>query len=301
MWDDKQIYTLLHTNRKDKSGKVRFFIEPENQKTETLGSAAYNKEFNLSDAADDGSGLAMLTAMPFDGRIDMRVGYDLRLEYGNDIYSWNDYDNNQEKASANYGTLNLRTLPKWITTARRGTVDLSSRATRDIDPAWNSATPVKMTVKTMGHTEEGSQFRAMWDDNYLYVLTEVIDPSLDNRSSIVHEQDTVEVFLDQNNGKTSTYEMDDGQYRVSFSNFVSFNGGDTAKFKSRTMVMPGTGYRVEMALPLYSIKPAAGTIMGFDVQINDATNGARSGIRNWASDTNEGYQTTEDYGLIVLR
>jgi endo-1,4-beta-xylanase len=41
--------------------------------------------------------------------------------------------------------------------------------------------------------------------------------------------------------------------------------------------------------------------MGFDVQINDATNGARTGIRNWASDTNMGYQTTEDYGLIVLR
>jgi endo-1,4-beta-xylanase len=153
----------------------------------------------------------------------------------------------------------------------------------------------------MGHTEDGSQFRAMWDDNYLYVLTEVTDPSLDDKSSIVHEQDTVEVFLDQNNGKTSTYEMDDGQYRVSFRNFVSFNGGDTGKFKSRTMVVPGTGYRVEMALPLYSIKPAVGTIMGFDVQVNDATNGARTGIRNWASDTNMGYQTTEDYGLIVLR
>jgi endo-1,4-beta-xylanase len=301
MWDDKQIYTLIHTNKKDKSGKVRLFIEPENLKSETLGSAAYNKEFDLSDAADDGVGLTMLTTVPFEGRIDMRVGYDLRLEYGKDIYSWNDYDNSQETASANYGTINLRTLPKWITTARRGTVDLSARATRDIDPAWNAATPVKMTVKTMGHTEEGSQFRAMWDDNYLYVLTEVIDPSLDNRSSIVHEQDTVEVFLDQNNGKTATYEMDDGQYRVSFSNFVSFNGGDTARFKSRTMVIPGTGYRVEMALPLYSIKPAAGTIMGFDVQINDATNGARTGIRNWASDTNMGYQTTEDYGLIVLR
>jgi endo-1,4-beta-xylanase len=301
MWDDKQIYTLLHTDKKDKSGKVRFFIEPENLKQETLAASAYNKEFSLSEAADDGTGLSMLIAMPFNGRIDMRVGYDLRLEYGKDIYSWNDYDNSQETASANYGTINLRTLPKWITTARRGTVDLSTRATREIDPAWNAATPVKMTIKTMGHTEEGSQFRAMWDDNYLYVLTEVIDPSLDNRSSIVHEQDTVEVFLDQNNGKTSTYEMDDGQYRVSFSNFVSFNGGDTGKFKSRSMVVPGSGYRVEMALPLYAIKPAAGTIMGFDVQINDATNGSRSGIRNWASDTNMGYQTTEDYGLIVLR
>jgi endo-1,4-beta-xylanase len=37
------------------------------------------------------------------------------------------------------------------------------------------------------------------------------------------------------------------------------------------------------------------------VQINDATNGARTGIRNWASDTNMGYQSTADYGIIVLQ
>jgi endo-1,4-beta-xylanase len=301
MWDDKNIYTLVHTANKNRSGKLRVFIEPENLKQEALGAAAFNREFSLDSAADDGSGLTLLAAIPFEGKIDLRVGFDLRLEYGNDIHSWNDFDNNQEAASANYGTINLKTLPKWITYARRGTVDLSARATRELDSAWNAATPVRMTVRTMGHTEDGSQFRVMWDDKYLYVLTEVVDPTLDDRSSVVHEQDTVEVFLDQNNGKTAAYEPDDGQYRVSFRNFVSYNGGDTVNFKSRTMVVPGSGYRVEMALPLYAVKPAPGTIMGFDVQINDAANGARTGIRNWASDTNMGYQTTEDYGLIILR
>jgi endo-1,4-beta-xylanase len=156
-----------------------------------------------------------------------------------------------------------------------------------------------MTVKTMGYTPEGSRFRALWDDKYLYVCVEVVDPMLDDKSNIVHEQDTVEVFLDQNNGKTSTFEPDDGQYRVSFRNSVSFNGGDSSNFKSRTMIIPG-GYRVEAALPFYAVKPAAGSIMGFDVQINDATSGGRTGIVNWASDTNMGYQSTVDYGIIIL-
>jgi len=298
MWDDNNIYTLVHTDNKDASGKVRLFIEPKNQKTEELSDAAFNREFNLSDATSAGQGLTLLAAIPFEGKLEARVGFDLRLEYGDTLHSWNDYDNTQETASLNYGTINLRNLPR-VTYARRGTVDLSTRAARELDPAWNAATPVPMTVQTMGFTPEGSQFRVMWDNAYLYVLVEVVDPVLDARSTIVHEQDTVEVFIDQNNGKTKIYETDDGQYRVSFRNVPSFNGGDSSRFKSRTMIIPG-GYRVEMAMPLFAITPAAGTLLGFDVQINDAANGARTGIRNWANDTNMGYQDTADYGLLVL-
>jgi endo-1,4-beta-xylanase len=298
MWDDTNIYVMVHADSGDTSGKVRFFIEPKNLKTEELGDAAFTREFSLSDAVSAGQGLTLLAAIPFEGKLEARVGFDLRLEYGDTVHSWNDYDNIQETASLNYGTINLRNLPR-VTYAKRGTVDLSARATRDLDPAWNAATPVPMTVQTMGFTPEGSQFRVMWDNSYLYVLTEVVDPVLDARSNIVHEQDTVEVFIDQNNGKTKIYETDDGQYRVSFRNVPSFNGGDSSRFKSRTMIIPG-GYRVEMAMPLYAITPAAGALLGFDVQINDAANGSRSGIRNWANDTNMGYQDTSDLGLLVL-
>jgi endo-1,4-beta-xylanase len=301
MWDDKNIYAMVHSESKNTSDNLRFFIEPKNQKLEQRSDTAFSRDFSLQNAAQDGSGLTLLAAIPFEGKLDAKVGFDLRLESGQAgqaMHSWNDYDNTQETSSLNYGTLNLRTLP-MVTYAKRGTIDFSTRAARDMDSAWNAATPVPMTVKTMGYTEEGSRFRVLWDDHYLYVCTEVVDPMLDDKSPIVHEQDTVEVFLDQNNGKTAIYEPDDGQYRVSFRNFVSFNGGDSTNFKSRTMIIPG-GYRVEMALPLYAIKPAAGTIMGFDVQINDAASGARTGIRNWANGTNMGYQSTTDYGIIIL-
>jgi len=194
--------------------------------------------------------------------------------------------------------VNLRALPP-VAAAKRGTVDLGARAARELDPAWSAAEPVPMNVKTEGYTEDGSRFRALWDDSFLYVLAEVADSSLDDKSAIVHEQDSVEVFVDQNNGKTALYEPDDGQYRVSFRNSASFNGGDSSRFRSRTIIIPG-GYRAEMAIPLYAIKPEAGTLVGFDVQINDATNGARTGIRNWANDTNMGYLDTSGFGLLLL-
>jgi len=299
MWDERNIYAQVHTNSDDTSGKLRFFIEPKNQKLEERSDAAFTVDFNLSDAVPGDSGLTKLVVIPFEGKQEAKVGFDFRLESGDTIHSWNDYDNTQETSSLNYGTINLRLLPP-VTYASRGTIDMSQRATRNLDPAWEAATPVPMNVKTMGHTEDGSQFRVLWDDSYLYVMVEVIDPVLDDKSTVVHEQDTIEVFLDQNNGKTAIYEPDDGQYRVSFRNFASFNGGDSSRFKSRTMLIPG-GYRVETAVPIYSIKPAPGVLMGFDVQINDASNGSRSGIRNWVSNTNMGYQTTADYGVLMLR
>jgi endo-1,4-beta-xylanase len=129
-----------------------------------------------------------------------------------------------------------------------------------------------MNVKSDGFTPEGSTFRVLWDENYIYTLVDIIDPTLDDTSTTVHEQDSVEVFIDQNNGKTGAYEPDDGQYRINFRNSVSFNGGDSEHFKSRTMVFPG-GYRVETAAPLTSIKGRPGMLIGYDVQINDATSG----------------------------
>jgi len=298
MWDDANIYTRLYVENSAAAEKVRFFIEPKNQKLEERSDAAFEREFSIRDGIADDAGRTLLVSIPLEGKLESKVGFDLRLEAGSVVHSWNDYDNTQKTSSLNYGTINLRNLPP-VTYAKRGTIDMTTRATRELDPAWDDATPVPMTVKTMGHTEEGSRFRVLWDDSYLYVLTEVVDSMLDDKSTIVHEQDTVEVFVDQNNGKTAIYELDDGQYRVSFRNFASFNGGDSSRFKSRTMVIPG-GYRVEMALPLYSIKPAPGAILGFDVQINDAANGARTGILNWVSDTNMGYQTTADFGLLIL-
>jgi len=298
MWDNENIYTKVHINEMNPAGNVRFFVEPRNQKTEVRSSEALTKTLSQQEAARDGAGHSLLATIPFEGKMEARVGFDMRLESNGIIHSWNDYDNLQETSSLNYGTINLRHPPQ-ATYAKRGTVNISGSAARERDPVWNTASPVPLNVKSQGITEDNSQFRVLWDDNYLYVLTEVVDSALDDRSPVVHEQDSVEVFVDQNNNKSTTYEQDDGQYRVSFRNFASFNGGDSSRFRSRAMIIPG-GYRVEMAIPLYSIKPVPGHIIGFDVQINEASNGGRTGIRNWVNDTNMGYQSTADFGLLVL-
>lgn len=170
-----------------------------------------------------------------------------------------------------------------------------------IDSLWSKAAVIETGVATSGENTASGKFRVLWDDSFLYVLAEVSDPSPDDSSKNVYEQDSVEVFVDQNNNKSTSYESDDGQYRVNFKNMVSFNGNKAAEknFKSASVQVKG-GYLVEMAIPFTELKPKAGTIIGFDAQVNDGQDGGRIGIRNFNDNSNSGWQSTAGYGLLTL-
>ncbi|WKL05257.1 sugar-binding protein [Paenibacillus amylolyticus] len=66
------------------------------------------------------------------------------------------------------------------------------------DPLWNKAvsTPLK------GDSPGSASFRTLWDQSNLYILVDVQDAKAD-------VNDRVELFVDLNNGKTTSYEADD--------------------------------------------------------------------------------------------
>ena len=58
----------------------------------------------------------------------------------------------------------------------------------------------------------------------------------------------------------------------------------------------GRSYIVEASISLLN-ESGVGTFHGLDFQVNDAANGARQGIRNWADPTNAGYLSTSHWGV----
>lgn len=77
--------------------------------------------------------------------------------------------------------------------------------------------------------------KALWDDQNLYVLIQVSDAQLDKSNKNAWEQDSVEIFLDENNGKTTFYQADDGQFRINFANEATFSPASIAGgFQSAT-------------------------------------------------------------------
>lgn len=165
------------------------------------------------------------------------------------------------------------------------------------DAAWSAAAP-------LGKEQPWNQIRTLWDAGHLYVLARVTDPSLSEESPNPWEQDSVEIFVDPANNKAKGYDDDDGQYRISFTGKETVGGTFDAfaikqNLTSAARVVDG-GYVVEARIKLPTITPGNGTLIGFDVQINDATGPTRTGSVTWNDPTGQSYLSTARWGVLRL-
>ncbi|MEO2205552.1 endo-1,4-beta-xylanase [Paenibacillus pabuli] len=169
-----------------------------------------------------------------------------------------------------------------------------------VDSIWSKAPELKLDTKQMAWSGATGTARVLWDDDNLYVLVQVRDDQLNNTNPNVWEQDSVEVFVDENNGKTSSFQDDDGQYRVNFENLATFNPAEIAAGFDSKVSVSGTNYTVEMKIPFKKVKPANNAKIGFDAQINDAKDGNRISVNAWNDASGQGYQDTSVFGELTL-
>ncbi|MFS0863953.1 endo-1,4-beta-xylanase [Fredinandcohnia sp. 179-A 10B2 NHS] len=169
-----------------------------------------------------------------------------------------------------------------------------------IDDVWTNASELEVNRYQAAWQGANGVAKTLWDDENLYVLIQVSDSQLDKSSQNPWEQDSVEVFVDENNAKSSFYQEDDGQYRVNFDNESSFNPGSISEgFESATHVS-GNGYAVELKIPFKTVTPEMEAKIGFDVQINDGQDGIRQSAATWNDLTGTGYQDTSVFGELTL-
>ncbi|WP_051571552.1 endo-1,4-beta-xylanase [Ruminiclostridium cellobioparum] len=169
-----------------------------------------------------------------------------------------------------------------------------------IDSIWSNTPALAINEYQMAWQGATGIARTLWDDNNLYVLIQVSDEQLDKSSINEYEQDSVEVFVDENNGKTSFYQEDDGQYRVNYDNETSFNPAEISEGFESAARVSGTNYTVEMKIPFKTLTPANGIKIGFDAQVNDAQNSARQSVAAWNDQSGSGYQDTSVFGVLTL-
>ncbi|MEE5993898.1 MAG: endo-1,4-beta-xylanase [Oscillospiraceae bacterium] len=222
------------------------------------------------------------------------IGFDISLNLGTDNWNWNSLKNTPDSSS--YGKLVLSEIPA-IATAKKGTPQIDGK----IDSVWMDAPTINIDKYSLGEGATGTA-KVLWDKDYIYVLAEVKDPVLSKASNNAYEQDTVEIFLDENNHKTSAYEADDIQVRTNFDNEKSVTDGlSTDAFISAT-AKTADGYLVEFAIPSTLGGFSANQIVGFDAQVNDdgTGDGKRTSIANWYDLSGMGYTDVSGLGLLKL-
>ncbi len=178
-----------------------------------------------------------------------------------------------------------------------------------IDDAWKKAPMLKVVKPVDGivQIEEKDMATAtvqvMYDQDTLYALWQVTDDKLSDGGADPWEHDSVELFLDQDNKKSSVYDDNDGQYRVNFKGLMSGQGtGYNKDFCKAATAKTENGYIVEMALKITHVKLKSGVKMGFDLQVNDdAGDGSRSAVAKWYNDEDDSWENASTFGTLILK
>ena len=244
-------------------------------------------------AAEIAGGYQATVKVPMENlKVAQQIGLDVVVNNDGKTESFNDLTGKQESSSKYYA---VATMKPGIEKIPYGTISVDA----DADAAWGNAVNIPLTINK--GSEASANAKVLWDDDNLYVYATVNDAVLDKTGAQTHEQDSLEVFIDEDNGKTASYGEDDKQYRINYNNEQSFNGKKclAENVKSATKTIDG-GYVVEAAFKWTDIKPANGTKIGLELQINDAKDGKRIGTLSWYDETGMGWSGSNVYGTVEL-
>jgi endo-1,4-beta-xylanase len=185
-----------------------------------------------------------------------------------------------------------------------------------IDAIWAKAKPFVAETQSFTYVYHPSvceaKVRTLWDDKNLYCLAEVKDPVISAVGIDPWERDSIEFVVDQsNNKKDIKHEFDTagGQYRVDAvtgtisGRFYAFEKSFSEDKIIGKSVIIKCGYRVELAIPWTTLKGKVkvGTVVGFDLQINDDSGiGVRDGMVLWNSNNADSCWRTDLCGNLKL-
>ena len=205
-------------------------------------------------------------------------------------------DSNQEKKKADQSP---------VAFAIKGTPDIDG----EVDESWKKAKKVSVSKPAPGLLQINEAdmatgtVRLMWDDEHLYALWQVKDKNLSASAADDWAQDSVELFLDENNKKTPYYQFDDAQYRVNFEGKLSGQGeGFFAESLKAAAKKTKKGYTVEMAIKVNETPLKAGDKLGLELQINDDPgDGLRGAVAKWNHIEDDSWEDTSNFGTLELK
>lgn len=172
-----------------------------------------------------------------------------------------------------------------------------------IESLWDSTNYniISRTLSTGKYFYKG-WFKVLWDEHNMYVLAKIYTSQMDNSNQSPWNNDSFEVFVDEDGKRTTKYENDDYQLRSDFDGNVSGQNHNLDNVKTATQ-KSDEYFIVEMAYPFKTISPTAGQKIGFDVQVNaSATVAAKRGVYVWSKSSVVGGQSnnTSVFGTLTF-
>ena len=219
------------------------------------------------------------------------ITFDVVVTDGEIKTAFNDYTLSQNEKSDYYAKAQLKPFVKIA----NGTIKVGE----DNSKIWSQVDSIPLSIVLDAKAEGNAKL--LWDNDYLYVQMTVKDATLDASAEAAHEKDSVEVFIDENNQKSKSYQEDDKQYRINYLNEHTFNGTNCVEENIVSdITLTDDGYVMEAAIKWTHEKVEAGKKIGLELQVNDAEGGKRIGTVSWSDTTGMGWSSPEVFGTAVL-
>ncbi|WP_158233400.1 Ig-like domain-containing protein [Reichenbachiella sp. 5M10] len=180
----------------------------------------------------------------------------------------------------------------------------------NIEASWNEVPITSIANANVGSLpgDYAGQWRAMYDEQALYVLVEVQDSDLNNDSgSEWWNDDVVNVFIDGNNSKGNSYDgINDFQLGYRWNDATVHLGGNSVQNASgvtHTMFATAGGYTLKTAIPWSTIgvTPNVGQQIGIDIAVDDDDNGGtREAQMSSFATTEMGWAQPALFGSVYL-
>jgi len=168
------------------------------------------------------------------------------------------------------------------------------------ESGWNLNKQITKTV--YGTVNNTATFGAIWDNTNLYIGVKVLDGNLYADSPDLWEDDAVEIYIDANYNKLTTYDGLDNQIIKGYNKSGVFSKFSLTGIQHAYTAISG-GYTMEFAIPWSQLginAPVSGTNIGFDISYDDDDNGGtREGQAVW-NGTVDDYQNTSNFGRLTL-
>ncbi|MEQ8472150.1 MAG: sugar-binding protein [Marinoscillum sp.] len=179
-----------------------------------------------------------------------------------------------------------------------------------IEAEWSEVPARGISNVTVGGMpgDFSGQWRAMYDNQSLYVLVEVSDNSLNNDSgSEWWNDDVVNIFIDGNNSKGTSFDgVNDFQIGFRWNDGTVHLGGNSVQNASGitfNMFAVSGGYTLKAAIPWSTIgvSPSIGYTIGFDVAVDDDDGGGTrdAQISSFAT-TEMGWSNPSLFGSVYM-
>ena len=215
-----------------------------------------------------------------------KLGYADKHEFENDWFSF--YEKTYQ-----YGTTVKNVDVRRTSSPIQINGDISERA-------WMMSESVEKNI--IGSQNNSVTFGTLWDSNYLYVAAEVMDNNLVNDGGPTYENDGVEIYIDANFNKGTTFDAHDRLIRKTYNEQgIEEIYGHTGGILHAIKDIEG-GYSIELAIPWsnLNISGTANTTIGFDIANHDDDNGGvRENMVVW-NGIGDNWRNTKYYGEITL-